>query len=638
MSGAMMILSHMKGEVKPTTVLTLGIMAGIMAGLYALLRVSSKIKGSDIQIETAVALGEMLIALCAAVLILAQFPKGGFTAALKGIGTLSVVILALGALVGLLGWLGNKLFGNDLEGTLNAGVLVFTKIGEAVGGLVAGGFKAVANVVIETLNSLADCVKNFIAALNTINPESMEGFKTIAESILILTAADVLDGLDLFGTAKFAQFGEKLMALAGPIVTFSNTVSSNTTKEALKSAKMAADVIAVLSTSIPITGGWVDSILGTKDLDKFGEQIESFGTAIVNFSDKVAGNIDKNAIDAAKSAGEIMIALQKKIPETGGLIDMICGYSDLATFGRNIKSFGQAMVDFSGAVEGKISDKAFDDAKAAGEIMIELQKSVPNTGGFIGWLNGQQGLDDFGRNIKKYGEGITAFATSVSETTIDLNKVQQAADAGGIMVTMLNDFPLTNSNALGMLGTALDSIATSLTNFNKKIQNIDADKTDKASKSIKAMVASVVALDNINPDNLKFSVVEDIIKSTIETLLKSADEISKAINEGMEIKPVVKPVLDLSNVRQGASLIPSMLNTQPSLGTLSNVGYISANMNRNSQNGNSDVVAAIDKLRESLDDIGNDTYNINGITYNDDSAIADAIKTIIRAINIERRS
>lgn len=643
MSDAMWVLSHMKGEVKPTTVLTLGIMAGIMAGLYALLRVSSKIKGSDIQIETAEALGAMLIALCAAVLILAKFPKGGFTAALKGIGILFVVILALGALVGLLGWLGNKLFGNDLEGTLNAGVLVFTKIGEAVGGLISSGFKAVADVVIETLNGLADCLKNFIAALNTIDPESMKGFRYIAESILILTAADVLDGIDLFGTAKFAQFGEKLMALAGPIVTFSNTVSSNTSKEALESAKTAADVIAVLSTSIPITGGWVDSILGTKDLDKFGEQIKSFGTAIVNFSDTVAGNIDNDAIDAAKKAGEIMIELQKKIPETGGLIDMICGYSDLATFGRNIKSFGESMVGFSNTVAGnteagKLDTAAVEKAKAAGEIMIELQKSVPNTGGFIGWLNGQQGLDDFGRNIKKYGEGITAFATSVSETTIDLAKIQTAADAGGIMVDLLNKLPDRRTYSLAGLKEGITNAGALLLQFNNQMNNLDVDRTKKAADSIKSLASVVLNLNNMDTSKINVSLIKEIIGSTVKTLINSADEISRAINEGMEIKPVVKPVLDLSNVRQGASLIPSLLNTQPSLGTLSNVGYISANMNRNSQNGNSDVVAAIDKLRESLGDIGNDTYNINGITYNDDSAIADAIKTIIRAINIERRS
>ena len=106
----------------------------------------------------------------------------------------------------------------------------------------------------------------------------------------------------------------------------------------------------------------------------------------------------------------------------------------------------------------------------------------------------------------------------------------------------------------------------------------------------------------------------------------------------MVIEPVIRPVLDLTNIREGASVIPAVLNAQPLVDALPNIGFINRNMNQISQNGNSDVVEAIDKLRESLGDIGNDTYNINGITYNDDSAIADAIRTIIRAINIERRA
>ena len=638
MASAMVILSHMKDTVKPTTVLTLGIMAGIMAGLYALLRVSSKIKGSDIQIEIAVALSAMLTALCAAVLILAKFPKGSFGAALQGIGILSVVILALGALVGLLGWLGNKLFGNDLEGTLNAGVLVFTKIGEAVGGLISSGFKAVADVVIETLNGLADCLKNFIAALNTIDPESMKGFRYIAESILILTAADVLDGIDLFKKEKFARLGEAFKSLAEPIVEFANTISSKTSKEALDAARNAADTISILSLVIPRSGGWVDKIFGSNDLDEFGTRIKTFGQAMVDFSGVVEGKISKTAFEDAKSAGEIMIALQKSIPETGGLIDMICGYSDLTTFGTNIENFGSAIVRFSNKVAGNVSEDAFKDGKRAGELMASLQKSIPDSGGFIGWLNGQRGLGNFGDNIEKFGEGITAFAKSVSETQIDLSQIQTAADAGGIMVDLLNKLPDRQTYSLAGLREGITSAGGLLLQFNNQMNALDVDRTKKAADSIKSLALVVTKLSNLDTSKTNVSLIKEIIGSTVKTLISSADEINRAINEGMEIKPVVKPVLDLSNVRQGASLIPSLLNTQPSLGTLSNVGYISANMNRNSQNGNSDVVAAIDKLRESLGDIGNDTYNINGITYNDDSAIADAIKTIIRAINIERRS
>ena len=637
-ASALVILSTIKDKIKTSSLAALSIISAVLVGLVYAISLIPNSSELGIDIATATAIGVVLLALCSSVLILAKFPKGSFVTALEAIGIVAVLILALGAVLGVLGWLGNKAFGNDLENTLNAGVLIFTKIGEAVGGLVTGGFKAMANVVIDTLNGLADCLQNFITALNTINPESMKGFKYLAETILILTAADVLNGIDLFSVQKFQRFGEQIKAFGDPIVEFANTVNEKTTKEALEAAKNAAGILIVLSAIAPRSGGWIDAIFGSNDLDKFGNQIESFGDAVVRFSNKVAGKVNKDAFDAANEAGKIMVSLQKSIPETGGLIDTICGYSDLTTFGTNIENFGSAIVRFSNKVAGNVSEDAFKDGKRAGELMASLQKSVPDSGGFIGWLNGQRGLGNFGDNVEKFGEGITAFAKSVSETQIDLSQIQTAADAGGIMVDLLNKLPDRQTYSLAGLREGITSAGGLLLQFNNQMNALDVDRTKKAADSIKSLALVVTKLSNLDTSKTNVSLIKEIIGSTVKTLISSADEINRAINEGMEIKPVVKPVLDLSNVRQGASLIPSLLNTQPSLGTLSNVGYISANMNRNSQNGNSDVVAAIDKLRESLGDIGNDTYNINGITYNDDSAIADAIKTIIRAINIERRS
>ena len=637
-ASALVILSTIKDKINASSLVALGIISAVLVGLVYVISLIPNSSELGIDITAATAIGVVLLALCSSVLILAKFPKGSFVTALEAIGIVAVLILALGTVLGALGWLGNKAFGNDLENTLNAGVLIFTKIGEAVGGLVAGGFQAMANVVIDTLNGLAGCLQNFIAALNTINPESMKGFKYLAETILILTAADVLNGIDLFSAQKFQRFGEQIKAFGDPIVEFANTVNENTTKEALEAAKNAASILIVLSAIAPRSGGWIDAIFGSNDLDKFGNQIESFGDAVVRFSNKVAGKVNKDAFDAADEAGKIMVSLQKSIPETGGLIDTICGYSDLTTFGTNIENFGSAIVRFSNKVAGNVSEDAFKDGKRAGELMASLQKSIPDSGGFIGWLNGQRGLGNFGDNIEKFGEGITAFAKSVSETQIDLSQIQTAADAGSIMVDLLNKLPDRQTYSLAGLREGITSAGGLLLQFNNQMNALDVDRTKKAADSIKSLALVVTKLSNLDTSKTNVSLIKEIIGSTVKTLISSADEINRAINEGMEIKPVVKPVLDLSNVRQGASLIPSLLNTQPSLGTLSNVGYISANMNRNSQNGNSDVVAAIDKLRESLGDIGNDTYNINGITYNDDSAIADAIKTIIRAINIERRS
>ena len=72
---------------------------------------------------------------------------------------------------------------------------------------------------------------------------------------------------------------------------------------------------------------------------------------------------------------------------------------------------------------------------------------------------------------------------------------------------------------------------------------------------------------------------------------------------------------------------------------MADVGSISSMMNRNNQNGtNSDVVSAIEDLKNDLRNVGGTSYNINGITYDDSSTVSRAIQEIVRAANIERRA
>ena len=62
-------------------------------------------------------------------------------------------------------------------------------------------------------------------------------------------------------------------------------------------------------------------------------------------------------------------------------------------------------------------------------------------------------------------------------------------------------------------------------------------------------------------------------------------------------------------------------------------------MNRKHQNGgNEDVVTAIDKLRKDIGNINNNSYTINGITYDNGSEVSDAIETLVRAIRMGKRS
>jgi hypothetical protein len=113
--------------------------------------------------------------------------------------------------------------------------------------------------------------------------------------------------------------------------------------------------------------------------------------------------------------------------------------------------------------------------------------------------------------------------------------------------------------------------------------------------------------------------------------------IQDLINSDMDSQPTIRPVLDLSDVQSGVAYMNGLLPNSASIGVMSNLNSISSMMNRNNQNGEyGEVVSAIEGLRKDLGNTG-DTYIIDGVTYDDGSAVSSAMQTIVRAAKIERR-
>lgn len=103
-------------------------------------------------------------------------------------------------------------------------------------------------------------------------------------------------------------------------------------------------------------------------------------------------------------------------------------------------------------------------------------------------------------------------------------------------------------------------------------------------------------------------------------------------------QPVITPILDLTQVRDGANKIASLMPTSPTL--LSNFSAIGENAEAiRERNSNADILNALGKLGDNLSSgRPGDTYNINGVTYDDGSNIASAVGDIIRAARVERRA
>ena len=130
---------------------------------------------------------------------------------------------------------------------------------------------------------------------------------------------------------------------------------------------------------------------------------------------------------------------------------------------------------------------------------------------------------------------------------------------------------------------------------------------------------------------------ESVGNDAIKSMSGALSGISLAVDSDIDSNPSIRPVLDLSNIESGAGTIGDLLSMEPSVGVLANVGSISSLMNKRQNGGTLDILSAIESLGNKLGDRSSNVYNVNGITYDDGSNVAEAIGALIRAAKIERR-
>ena len=132
--------------------------------------------------------------------------------------------------------------------------------------------------------------------------------------------------------------------------------------------------------------------------------------------------------------------------------------------------------------------------------------------------------------------------------------------------------------------------------------------------------------------------VTKMASSAINSGKKAMAIVLDAINSDMDSQPTIRPVVDLTDVKTGASAISGIFNGVQTVGVRSNLGAISTTMNAKLQNGsNDDVISAINKLNDNLENNRGDTYHFGNFTYDDSSNINDAVQTLVRAAIMGRR-
>lgn len=128
-----------------------------------------------------------------------------------------------------------------------------------------------------------------------------------------------------------------------------------------------------------------------------------------------------------------------------------------------------------------------------------------------------------------------------------------------------------------------------------------------------------------------------LASGVLDNVRNPLKNVSKILNDEIDVNPKITPVIDLSSVTEGSKLLSNMLADQD-MQINARSGSIAGSVGKiQNRYDNSDVISALNGLKESLNNNSGPSYTINGITYDDGSNVSAAVQTLVRAARIERR-
>lgn len=616
--------------------------------------------------------GGGMIAAGAGMILIAQ-ALNTLTPAISSLGNLNLATIGKGLMTISVGLVAMVLASQSVSSVGAFGILVMsTALASFANTIVKLSALSVGNIV-KGLVTMAAGLGMFAASASLLVP--------VIPAMFLLSAA-----LAALGIA-FTTIGIGLVAIGAGLTSFSSGLISLTAISA-----------ATVTTVITMFNTLIDSILGlipkiakgiakmfvalAGEIAKYAPKfLDSMTTIIGSLLDAVNNNVPKIVETAINIVDQFMKTLATHIPsiaKSGAAI--VAGFINGIT--ENIPAVIQAGFNLVISFINGLADAIRNNAGKVRDAMINLASSMleafltffginsPSTvmnGAGVniiqGLLNGLKSMvskpvtvlsnmaksmlkaitskiSSFISAAKNIGSGIlSGIKSKVSSVA---TTIRSAINSGLSKVKgFVSSFVSAGSNIVSGIArgirngassviSAVGDIASRALNRFKSLLGIHSPSKafDKASRWIPVGAAKGIK---------KMSyVVEDAVHTmadkAINAMSETANDISNVLNGNLE--PTITPVVDLSNVSNGAAAINSLFNSDRSLGLSTGINSI---FGRNVDMTNSDVVNAINKLRKDIDGLNNNTYNINGITYDDGSNIIDAVETLVHAVKIEGR-
>lgn len=483
-------------------VLALTAMAVPLLAFVGVLAVMSNVPNAIVNANALVAfvqaIAEVLIKL-AAVSPLAIVAVTALTMLVGLMATIGLLATAVGALMAKF---------PSLQTFLDTGIPVLIQIAGGIGEM-AGAFAAgIATHVMPLLPQLGAALSAFmvgatpfISGIKMVDASVLVGIGILSAAIIALTAASLIEGIASFlsGGSSFSSLGTELSTFATNAMPFF-TAMSGLDPAIFTGVKNLASAILTL-TAADLLSGITSFLGGETSFADFGSELAGMGSGIAGFA-AALGDLSEDqiaAIDCGARAIKTLAEAAKDIPNEGGWAGKIFGENGLGQFGDQIASVGSSLSSFVTSLGsfGEEQLQTIDYASQAITKMAEAADAIPNEGGLVGKIVGDNSLATFGGDLPGLGTNLASFATNLGTFGADqLTAIDNAAQAIIKMAAAADEIPneggwaaaICGDNSLATFADKLPGLGTNLANFATNAGKATKGEVNKATKSLTSII------------------------------------------------------------------------------------------------------------------------------------------------------
>ena len=468
------------------------------------------------------------------------------------------------------------------------------------------------------------------------------------------------------GENSISNFADSLPKLAKGLFDFS-VYATGLDIASVNAATSAAKSIAEMSAIIPQKGGIKAWFTGESSITNFAGELPKLGKGLNEFSDSLEG-MNATNVNSAANAAKSLAEMTKNAPSDP---------SKIVNFGEKLEVFGGKLKLYFNKVSGVSSNAITAASKAVTSVVnstknIDLSKlsqassaidqlvnSLKSAGGLsvkttMGFTNALKGIGDAGVNsllnafknadskLQKAGSGAIDKIISGTKSKSDgVKKAFQKVVTDSTKNISLDEFHTIGEYAVEGFANGIDkntfkaeAKASAMAEAAKKAAKKALRERSPSKEFFKigdfAGLGFVNALGDYEKKSYKAG--SKMAMSAKNGISKAIANIANIVDTDIDSQPTIRPVLDLSDVSNGAGAINGMFDMQPSVGVMSNLRAINSSMN-DRQNGNSELLSAVKGLRKDFaNSNGGVTVDVH-LDYNagsDANEIANDIATSLR--------